>query len=917
MTTCSRSSRIVLALACWAGCCGLSLQAQAQNPQDKQELRDLRERVNRLETELQRLKISQGQADPGGPQRVVLLLETPYLGSTSYRPTAESRYFAAKLIVVNLTNEDVVIERDQISLKADDKEVTLGPLPSQLRSRTFRSANQTFYLSNMQPAGRLELKPGATGSTWVVFGELPGGNQIPELTLTVQVSDKPESLDVNEFAARALNLSVERIGPRDSLGLLTIGGEINTINAGALVEAIDELVKRRVARVVLSWTDSAPAIDAQIMSWLVESAQRAGIGEASNRLMPTIPAQIRELHLAQLPKRSNSSSGNAAVRLHDTVGEAVAAALETAYERLPTSELIVEIENGHPLTRAAALAAGGGRLPEERLDMILKYADDEDPTLQKAALIALRHFGNEKAIAKLTDYTLKNVEPLSAVATESLAASRFDNAHRALLEVLENATPETRKTVVAILANYPRPIWSDTIYEFASAPSSDIVIPALNALDRVGHPKLIELLQKSLQQDRNKALREAAFGLLVNRQEAEAEELAMEYTLEHIRQEPPTSQMVSLLNRTKDQRAVPLLLKHLDEQGGNRSNVINCLAQIGDQSIVDTFVEKYDKLEANEQASVLNALRQLRAPEYRDLAGKALLSNSSTLVNSACQALQADGSPEAIAMLVSALESSSSTSTWSYVCNALGQLGTAEAREALYKARDTGNSTKSRYAQNALMNIERRSPGYHYVDLARNKEQEEKWDEALEAYSNALQLDDALPAAYAGRGHVQLKREKFDEAFQDFSKAEELDPYNSLAVTGKALALIMQKKLDDGIDHIESMEKRFERDALFAYNAACVYGRALEHVQRNESISARDEKLKLYQDKTLEHLKRSVKLGFNQMELMAKDPDLASVRSTPEFQELTGQSKKDKSERGKEDVDAEAPAPPPRVPPRL
>ena len=35
------------------------------------------------------------------------------------------------------------------------------------------------------------------------------------------------------------------------------------------------------------------------------------------------------------------------------------------------------------------------------------------------------------------------------------------------------------------------------------------------------------------------------------------------YTLDYIKTKPPTSSMASLLNRTRDQRAVPLLLKQL------------------------------------------------------------------------------------------------------------------------------------------------------------------------------------------------------------------------------------------------------------------------------------------------------------------------------------------------------------------
>ena len=104
--------------------------------------------------------------------------------------------------------------------------------------------------------------------------------------------------------------------------------------------------------------------------------------------------------------------------------------MKSAIEVLPREELLAEIETGHPLTRVAALADGGSRLAVEDLPLVLKYADDDDPRMQLAALAALRHFGEKPAIEKLLEYARRNSEPTASLAIESLAASRYAVATR-------------------------------------------------------------------------------------------------------------------------------------------------------------------------------------------------------------------------------------------------------------------------------------------------------------------------------------------------------------------------------------------------------------------------------------------------------------------------------------------------------
>lgn len=857
-------------------------------------IEDLLQRLETVERELSRLKAHKGDVPAAVEDRDVhVLLETPYLGSTYDRSSSAMRFFVGRLIFVNLTTDAVRVKRDDIELQVNGKTFKLKEIPSRVQYQSFQVGSQTFQLRNLEVAAEVQVPAGGTGATWVIFAGLPPGNDVPRLLLTVDLDAEPLELDINQFTRGLLGLEVERVGPRDTLALLTISGMLDTINVQQLVDELERLSAQKVVRAVVRWADTAGPVDPKLLAWLAQVASQSGRGEVSNNRFPLIPASLRELHLAQIPgedrgRSRGSSSRFDAGRIHETGVEAVTSALHSAYMVLPRDELLEEIKSGHPLTRAAALAAGGGRLPADKLPLLLEYADDENPLIQQAALVALRHFGEPEAVDKLLAYARKNAEPLAIKAVESLAASRFATAHKALLDIFENEGPESKKRIVEVLARYPRPIWSEPIYQFARDPNSGLGVEALRALARIGHPRLLEVFRRALASGENE-LTDEAFKLLVSRTDAESEDLALEFTLKHLKQSPPTAPMYELLKRTKDRRAVPLLLAQLRKRSENRSAIINALASIGDESVADVLIEKYPELRNHEKTAALNALGQLRSPAFRRLAGEALLASDSSLVSTAARGLQGDGSPEAIRMLIAALEESSHSATWSYVSNALATLATPAARAALREARNSDNLSKRNYAQNALRNIWQRSPGYQYVYRGQELAERDQLEEALAQFSAALELDNELPDAYAGRANVLLNQGKHDEAKDDYKRALRLDPYNSVAVAGMSIALIMEGKCSAGVEFAEAARPRFRKDRLFAYNAACVYSRAYQHVKQNEDVEGRDEKLARYKQKAINELKQAVKLRFRDFDWMKKDPDLKSLHGLPEFQEIVSQ----------------------------
>ena len=405
------------------------------------------------------------------------------------------------------------------------------------------------------------------------------------------------------------------------------------------------------------------------------------------------------------------------------------------------------------------------------------------------------------------------------------------------------------------------------------------------ALVQVGHPELFDVLNGALAKG-SAGVRQEAFQLLAARSDRKSEERALEYTLEFLKNSPPTDTMYALLSRTKDGRAVPLLLEQLNKSPSNRGRLINCLAQIGDQSVADALAERYSSFSDRDKSTTLNALQILKSNHFRKLAGDSLSDTDTSLVSAAVTGLQNDGSPQAIHLLVVALETSNNPTIWSHITNALANFGTPESKAALNKARDSSNTTKQNMANNALRALRVRSPGYPYCLQAHQSAKNERWDEAISRYTSAIELDPELPDSFSGRGHAYLQKGKLAEAHKDFSKAIELDPYFSEAITGLAICLVQEGQIDEGIKAVEKFRSRGSDDAFFTYNAGCVYGRALERTLKEPESPDREKKITTFRAKAIGDLRRSIKLGFSDLDWMKKDSDLVSLHGSNKFKKI-------------------------------
>jgi tetratricopeptide (TPR) repeat protein len=847
-----------------------------------------------------------------------LELENPHLGYTSVGEGGV-RYFVTQIRVRNASDKPVTVPMSQFELTIDGVVCAPDLEFPRLSGYDFRVGGKTYRFRDLERTTSLEVAPRDSSQAWIVFTGLARTPDVPPLDLRVSVSGSECRVDVTEHCDKLLKLSLERIGPRNSLGLLRIDGWLNSINVGTLVESIEGLSNTGISRIVVGFGEHARELDEPLGSWLQQTAEGVQTSQ-TYAMFPAVVSTIRELHVAAIPGHRRDVS---ALHVHGSLGSAVESALASAYRGLGPAEIAAEIEQGHPLARAAALVNGGADLPDEYLPLLLKQTQSEDTLLQRGAFIALSGSGDPAAIRHLTEQAGGKDREAAELALECLAASRFTGAHEALRQLLDRTLAVDRAAVVRILARYPRPHWAEYMENLAMDRSggvpADVRRDVVLALGRTGHPDLTEILGHVLKSPDGQ-LQQAAFGLLLNRPDEASEKLALEHALGQLAQGPPTPAMLQLFDQVRDPRIAPLLVKHLDNAKQNRTPLINTLARIGPEDIDDVLADRYDGFNPSEQAAVLSNLTHLRSPRLLPLARAGLFSAQHPVFNASVHALGLQTDAAAVDALSDRLAEEVEIGRISTIAKALEEIGLAEAGRALDAARKSSSGDKRRAIARYLRSLQMRSPGGQYLQIAERHATENEHQKAVDYYSLAIKRDPDMAPAYSGRGHAHLKLEDYKRAEEDFRRGIELDEDDGLAVAGLGITLAIAGSTEEAIRIVEDASPRFAEDLLFAYNAACVYGRVIERLAAEPDSGDHQQRIAQLQVAALSRLRSSIDLGFPDLGWMREDPDLASLRHIEEFQKLATPAEDDGQPHDPEDgnarptPDRQPQPPPPPVP---
>ncbi|MDF1745896.1 MAG: hypothetical protein P1V19_19510, partial [Gimesia sp.] len=178
-----------------------------------------------------------------------------------------------------------------------------------------------------------------------------------------------------------------------------------------------------------------------------------------------------------------------------------------------------------------------------------------------------------------------------------------------------------------------------------------------------------------------------------------------------------------------------------------------------------------------------------------------------------------------------------------------------------------------------------------YLTKAQIYTEVEQWEKALQVYDQIIedpmiQKNDLLKVVFNGRGHMNLQRMDWQAAQKDFQRAFDLDNKSSQAITGLAICMVYNHEEKKAISFVKEQLKNFDKDGLFHYNVACVYGRALINLKDQNKTPDVQKTIKCYQDTAIQHLSHAAQYGFQDVEWMQKDPDLSELQSLPSFKAL-------------------------------
>lgn len=828
---------------------------------------------------------------------VLLWVERCHIGSDNYFSSEEVRYAVVRLIVANNTSDELVIKRENIALRAAGRMYPVGANQSLLRTIPLQIDwhvdGHIRHQSELRTPRQISIAPHQAAAFWCVFAGLQGLPSFPEYKISVQAdSGHSAMLDLTAQQNARLGLSVQQIGPHNALTVLTIHGQLNRANAPLLARELTRATERDGKRFLINWAPSAKPSDEFLLNWLMSAAQRTEERIGIDLHFPPLPS-VRKLALADLALENRKMDvwESASQGVFKSSDVAAASLLQEIYERVDPQTALQEIRNGHPWSRSAALLYAADRLPPAALPILLDLATGPPSDEKRGAILALGSQQSPLAESTLRELALSGQPDVAEAALTALLQSLSTSRRRLIKEILY-AHPDflDRARVLAILAQYYHPEWDPILVNSVEDPSPEVRVEALKSLHQVGHERLMAFCERALN-DSESSVREEAFRILVDSHDRSAEKAATEYALRQLEARQFDEPILNYLERIRDPRAAPALLREIRRPGVSRVPLIGVLGAVGSSDDVHSLFEVIETFTDEERLTAMKLLNQVSVPMQLKVARQMAGSPNASAREMTIEVLKSIGSDDAISLLAEMLKDPANTPFQNAICVALGEIGTEQAIRHL---RQFQHDAASRNDQIGLISADQglrmwrsRLPGFNFVESGAVHESMDEHEEAIRAFSMAIVINPDLADAYSARGNVYLRLDQYQKAGEDFRKAFELDEYDGQAITGVAIINAIEGRIQEAVELIEQRRHRFPQDRFYAYNSACVYSRCIEALRKQPVSAQRDERIRHFEEQAIARLKESMKLGFRDADWMLRDPDLAAIRSLPQFNRLT------------------------------
>ncbi|MCA9080426.1 MAG: HEAT repeat domain-containing protein [Planctomycetaceae bacterium] len=812
------------------------------------------------------------------------------------------RYLAVHLRIANTTSAPIEIHPEAIKLKADQAELLAGQLPENFPSYYVELGETMLEVDAIRKPAVCGIGAGEVGELRTIFAPLPATPPGIGLLLEIPVADTTLQLDLRAISNARLLPDAQRIGPGGSLGWVEIDGQFDTVNCNLFAEQIAQWADAGVERFVVTWGPDAPTFDATLFEWLIQPLREDYDNNALFAQMPRLHL-AREFHLGALPSMREEGAEldhleqDDRQHVHRTTAEAVTAALRTLFEAAAPDSIAAELQSPDPLTQIAILKTVPHRLPASQLDTIIKFAQSDAMELRSAALVALGQFNAAAARDVLQAALSSDDQQLQLAATTGVLKSPHPESLELVQHVLDES-PLEQQELIRLLVAYPHAAGEAYLRKCLQHADPAVRKGAMTAINALGNPELPGIFSVMLD-DPEESVRMTAFRLLSQRPERDAEQHAMRHALGMLERGEFNSSLYAFLSRVRDPRVGPLLLKLLDQEAlvGERSTIIRLLGETGDDFTERELIRHFANLDPTFQRDILEVLSEQGAPAARELALGQLDHEDQNVRSYALDILVEDGGEQIEAELSKRLlklipqGAELKLEELSFLLEGMARLNGATSHDAMVQFRAFAHQQKLDQPLlqviDAIRSRSMQSPGWNAAQAGRYyMTQQNNTDDALRYFDLAIQIDPDLVFAHQARGNLLLKKDKLDESLKSFQRGLELDEFDGQSVTGIGIIMARQGKPEEALKFTLASADKFRQDDVFAYNTACVYGRAIENLRTRDESTQRDERIQTYIDAAFVELGRSIEMGFMDHELMREDPDLTSISDDPRFAEL-------------------------------
>ena len=164
---------------------------------------------------------------------------------------------------------------------------------------------------------------------------------------------------------------------------------------------------------------------------------------------------------------------------------------------------------------------------------------------------------------------------------------------------------------------------------------------------------------------------------------------------------------------------------------------------------------------------------------------------------------------------------------------------------------------------------------------------QKKWDEAIEAFTRAIELKPDFVKAYNNRGFAYTEKGEYDRAIEDLNKAIELDPSDAYAYTNRGVAYSKKGEHDRALEDYNKAIELDPNDANAysnrgnAYSEKGEYDRAIE--DHNKAIEFKPDDAEIYSNRGVAYqgkgeYDRAIKDYNKAIELEPDDAEVYSNR---------------------------------------